>query len=822
MPSGSLLRSNPLIQRVRRHSAMATLYRTAEVVTSEATGIPAAQTPAPPGTPLVVATLAPPASGLLGATEGVPEMSQPGLPPAAPSTPPAATQAVQRQPATSTTAPQQASPPSGEKSPATGTASPAQAPDETPAEGSSLEWMGDDEWKGLKSFMEGHQRKLASEKSAQGTADTQLAPDEQARQEPKDRAATEASRRQELARAGKLPRAKVVYVSDEETGERTRLPEPAQPATTPVQRSEQQPDEPVDSAPDEGPAQLSDESQEGDAGSEQIEPAPEQSTLTPVRSESPPPPAPAPSQKIQRQAGEEAPSPKPSGQMEQVQPAGEPPSPEGAVVAESAPEASESVQQTTPGSVPIQREPVSDLPPDAPQGESPAPETAPVAEQKPGLGRRLLDAARTFLRGEATDQEMTAAPHGPAEATTASVTGPTIQREPAPDEAEGQITTLPAGRQPEAGVVELRPGSQPETEAVPESHTQPETHTQTETQSGRRQDLEAGEPVPAAGPSPAAGGETVARQVDGIGAERDSEPVVSGEISEESVARKSEPAPASPEKVDFGQPEPAVDDGEGPIARTLSLEDVWPVDKLEAPQDGPLSPGRPAETSAPGPTIQRKPAGGDTVSDEVSDEVHSALKDVAPARPTDSSIELVTPRRPRPTPPPASGEVSPAIHRKPSESRQPVLPDLPSQPEETASVPKREDPWMVPTEVGDLPSDLWRLMGDTPPARVSRTPPATVQAEPAAVPGLEQTAAPLAIAEAIPEPPKPLFTQEFPSIAVQRAISVDEVLSEVEPESGPEEEGGESDIDISELARRVLPEIKRRLNMEWERGRGRI
>jgi hypothetical protein len=72
-----------------------------------------------------------------------------------------------------------------------------------------------------------------------------------------------------------------------------------------------------------------------------------------------------------------------------------------------------------------------------------------------------------------------------------------------------------------------------------------------------------------------------------------------------------------------------------------------------------------------------------------------------------------------------------------------------------------------------------------------------------------------------------LITQEFPSADVQREESMESRRGSGSVdvgESGEAEEtsADEQELDISELARQVFPEIKRRLNVDWERGRGRF
>lgn len=154
--------------------------------------------------------------------------------------------------------------------------------------------------------------------------------------------------------------------------------------------------------------------------------------------------------------------------------------------------------------------------------------------------------------------------------------------------------------------------------------------------------------------------------------------------------------------------------------------------------------------------------------DATDTRVEAILRQVDAARPTDSRIELVTPRRPRPT-----------LARQPEAGSQ--TPSAPRR-QNTATPPPATP---VPTEIGPLPADLWTLLGETPPASTAPPPPVimrSVDTAPAPAPQL---------APAAPAPA---------------------------PDASPTADA-EDGINVDELARRVYDQLKRRLSTDWERTR---
>jgi hypothetical protein len=255
-------------------------------------------------------------------------------------------------------------------------------------------------------------------------------------------------------------------------------------------------------------------------------------------------------------------------------------------------------------------------------------------------------------------------------------------------------------------------------------------------------------------------------------------------------------------------------------AQPLPLEAVWPVRERDA---GPAAPpaGARMTTGASLPFVQRQ-----TIQPEpTGEEVHTLLRGVQPGQPTASAVELVLPRRPRPNLPVAAEPPGVAL-------------DASVQREAEASP---APPVMVPTEIGPLPSDLWTLLGQTPPASEPgdafagppiTSSPSVDSGRPAADSGRSAESVMRAIAEAErPSASAPQVTAEAPGQRLPLSrVSQPQVSAAAPPaiqrEPGPDEtaEAGEAEaeagVDVDKLARQVYAEVRRRLASEWERGRG--
>jgi hypothetical protein len=630
-------------------------------------------------------------------------------------------------------------------------------------------WIGQDEWNHLKSVMAGHQEKTAHEKAE--AADVQLSPEEIQRIEAGKQVQAELARRQELARAGQLPRAQVVYLSSKE---KAGAPAPA----TPRPASLSPPAEPVADAS----AGLVDETSA--AALPGIE-APETSQSSESRTSLSDP-------------GADIETPEAT-----------------AGASEPDPTAASETRETGP----------------APYVMAAAEETQPAPEKSEApanVGRRLLRAAKSLFRRPDDDEETSAAgaetdegPQIPAEQSSPESKADPLSGRPLAEDLpampeSSQRPSAPAmdeqdpGDHSAAGEVEVAaPAGSPEPSAQPD--IQREARADGPQESGHARE-------PSLGEEPTSRLESTSQP--------DAVPV------RPSVSEPSEPKPAEHE----------LDEVDTVIA-PLPLQEVWPVEEKPAPpgsqdraEPGPM----PATSGSTAPPVQRKAAGGD----QVGEDVHSALRDVAPGQRTDSSIELVTPRRPRLTTP------EPKINRQvddgpPAGDDRPAAPLdrlTPVRPEQVAGEPSAE-PYMVETEIGELPSDLWGLLGERPPtSQTGRSPTSTAAAAVQREIALAENPV-LADSPALAEPPAEaesavethsadqepgeLITQLFRPPVIQR---VDAGRGAIDDEMGQaaaaadevEEPAGEEEIDVDRLARQVLPEIKRRLEIDWERGRGRL
>ncbi len=307
------------------------------------------------------------------------------------------------------------------------------------------------------------------------------------------------------------------------------------------------------------------------------------------------------------------------------------------------------------------------------------------------------------------------------------------------------------------------------------------------------------------------------------------------------------------------------------VAERKPLQEVWPVQRQA---DTQLTPAQitPMES-------EQFPAAEDAnamLPDlQQIRQIESALEGVAVSQPTDSQVELITPRRPRPGTPlqakpvsqpadvPQSTLKTPAEKQEMPEGASPetVVHQTPAAsapqtgPVSSASTPA-EPPQMVETEIGPLPADLWQLMGAEPPA--GRVIPAGHPVETSVVHRAEQhpkspTDQPSIFDEATLPAVEAETQYELPSTSpkgktesvlrtitprIQRTAQVGEVETEVSQEpSGGEtnpSNGGQaadstqaqgeqqqnaqlSPAAVDKLVREVYAQIKRRFSIERER-----
>ncbi len=282
-----------------------------------------------------------------------------------------------------------------------------------------------------------------------------------------------------------------------------------------------------------------------------------------------------------------------------------------------------------------------------------------------------------------------------------------------------------------------------------------------------------------------------------------------------------------------------------------SLEAVWPVQRF------------PDTAISPKPVPPDVPAAGE--APEVlphNEHVGQILQSVASGLPSDSLVELVTPRKPRPAS--ERKETLPVQRQESPEAPRPTVQTesatvIAPPPGETLlreAAPVRPDVKPVQTEIGPLPSDLWGLIGQpqpeaaqpsVPPAQVLPVRQSALQrhvtenepvqrelARPAAPPATPQVPSPEERPSAeqpeevdVPETgayyeaviyPSGTADAEGPANVVQRAVEISEITSEVEPPSSGGEQAGPGP-NVEELAQRVYSEIRRRLSVEFERWR---
>ncbi len=132
--------------------------------------------------------------------------------------------------------------------------------------------------------------------------------------------------------------------------------------------------------------------------------------------------------------------------------------------------------------------------------------------------------------------------------------------------------------------------------------------------------------------------------------------------------------------------------------QAVPLEAIWPVEKTAKHEE--TAAVQPIPSTMP---IQR------TAADQAQDaQVRVKLQVVTPAHPSDSSVELVTPRRPRPAMP-GKKTAAPAVQRK---TKKGEVAKAQERVGKTVSPPAATT---IETEIGPLPADLWDYIGTEPP-----------------------------------------------------------------------------------------------------------
>jgi hypothetical protein len=173
----------------------------------------------------------------------------------------------------------------------------------------------------------------------------------------------------------------------------------------------------------------------------------------------------------------------------------------------------------------------------------------------------------------------------------------------------------------------------------------------------------------------------------------------------------------------------------------------WPVERVEP--TAPTAPGR--EDVAP----DEAPSSPDIGSRErmKNEAVEKAVEQVAPGHPTSAAVEFIPPRRRR--------------EKRSFPSRTPTEPKSDKPPEtnpESTSATMSDRPAQVVTEIGDLPADLWRLIGQEPPA-----------AAPTQEDKGEQN--PIEVVDSTEQSPATKSEPDTPEVAVKESETPDQTLT---------------------------------------------
>lgn len=155
-------------------------------------------------------------------------------------------------------------------------------------------------------------------------------------------------------------------------------------------------------------------------------------------------------------------------------------------------------------------------------------------------------------------------------------------------------------------------------------------------------------------------------------------------------------------------------------APDLPLEAVWPVQHTY-------------ESADPRAVVQLSPTPVDDAAAPMSsghvavvrEQVRQRLEEVKTGQPTTSKVDVLAPRRPRPVQRMsvvASAPVTSPAGTSPEPAEPATAVQRSEAPLDVSRTGESFAPPMVPTEIGPLPADLWRLIGETPPATAEAMP----------------------------------------------------------------------------------------------------
>lgn len=175
---------------------------------------------------------------------------------------------------------------------------------------------------------------------------------------------------------------------------------------------------------------------------------------------------------------------------------------------------------------------------------------------------------------------------------------------------------------------------------------------------------------------------------------------------------------------------------------TPPLEAVWPVHQVTTTMTGTPGMAPPMVQQQPAPPASLSPVATHVeAAPPLAPQVHERLTASQTARPTESKVDVVMPRRPRP-PLPGAAQLSTTAsvaqrteattHQPTAAQPTPVAPAAqPTPVAHPAPTPLPDFP-LIETEIGPLPADLWTLVGVTPPHLTGAT-----VAAPAPLPGVD-------------------------------------------------------------------------------------
>jgi hypothetical protein len=304
--------------------------------------------------------------------------------------------------------------------------------------------------------------------------------------------------------------------------------------------------------------------------------------------------------------------------------------------------------------------------------------------------------------------------------------------------------------------------------------------------------------------------------------------------------------------VDINVIEPPVE--EQPTMQPLPLEVVWPVQTsptiqrkgidlpmkevplVASPTMKEVPPVVSPQVETPAPIQVEAPLPAQTETAE-RESIHQILQQVEPGQPTESSVEIITPRQPRPTAVQTKEVLEPQIGQpkgqiEPLEQQEIGQPAtaIQRQPDQAR---KEHTPEIIPTDIGPLPSDLWTLLGQKPPEQVSSE---RYIPRPEPLPGdvVHETASVSRPQESRSTPPSSVIQRQadasqaeapagIPSTAGVQAPTQAPAGEQAPAESAPKSEQADKTakgalaVNLEELSRRVYAEIRRRLSIERER-----